>query len=141
MRMLSLTAAGGAIALAAAVLAAGPKDASSVAPTAGGTARIGVNVAPVNYWSNEPTFANQAMSVGWLDNWKQIPDDRVRPDGMPKSVEPGHTLNAILVPPASVYTGGKTATRCTWKGTGSLSAGGELASAPFPGDHKLDFSW
>jgi len=141
MRMLSLTAAGGAIALAAAVLAAGPEDASGAAPTTAGTARIGINVAPVNYWQNEPTFANQAMSVGWLDSWKQIPDDRVRPDGMPKSVEPGHTLNAILIPPASVYTGGTTATRCTWKGTGSLGAGGELASAPFAGDHRLDFSW
>jgi hypothetical protein len=146
MRMLSLTATGGAIALAAAMLVARPHDASGVDPlragaTVDGNARIGINVTAVNYWANEPTFANQAMGVAWLDNWKQIPDDRLRPDGMPKSVEPGHTLNAILIPPAPAYTGGTTATRCTWKGTGSLSAGGELASAPFPGDHRLDFSW
>jgi hypothetical protein len=142
MRMLSLTAAGGAIALAAAILAAGPQRAPGGPAAAGasGRATIGINVSPVNYWQNEPTFANQALGVGWLDNWKQIPDDRVRPDGMPISVEPGHTLNGILIPPAPVYTGGKTATRCTWKGTGSIGVGGEVASA-FPGDHKLDFSW
>ncbi len=141
MRMLSLTAAGGAIALAAAMLVAQPQGTLGGGAVAGGNARVGINVAPVNYWQNEPTFVNQAMGAGWLDNWKQIPDDRVRPDGMPLSVEPGHTLNAILIPPAPVFTGGKTATRCTWKGTGSLGVGGELAVAGFPGDHRLDFSW
>jgi hypothetical protein len=139
MRMLSLTAAGGAAVRIAAARAIAPQGAAGTATS--GNAKIGVNVAPVSYWQNEPTFANQATSVLWLENWKSIPDDRLRPDGMPKSVEPGHPLNAILVPPATVYTGGKTATRCTWKGTGMLGAGGEVATVPFPGDHKLDFSW
>ena len=137
MRMLTLTAGGGAIALIAAMLTAQPQPAFG----APGDAKLGINVASLTYYGNEPIFANQALGSPWLESWKGIPADRLRPDGMPLSVEPGHTLNAILVPPAPVYTGGKTATRCTWKGTGTIGVGGELAQAGFPGDHRLDFAW
>jgi hypothetical protein len=140
MRMLSLTAAGGAIALAAAVLAAGPRKTPGAGATAGGAGRVGINVSPVNYWQNEPTFANQALGIAWLRSWQQIPAAQVRPDGMPLSVK-GETLTGILIPPATVYTGGDTTTVCTWAGTGDVYAGGAWSGPIARRAGTMTFKW
>jgi len=102
--------------------------------------RLGVNVAPVSYYGGEPVFANQAMGSPWLENWQGVSADRLRPDGMPLSVEPGHTLTLILVPPVTAFTKGDTTTRCTWNGTGTLGTGG-YADVVNTGAHQMTFKW
>jgi hypothetical protein len=89
-------------------------------------AKLGINVAPVVFWSGEATFANQAMAVEWRDaaaGWSYAPADRLR-DGIPTAIEPGHPLTAFLTAPAAAYRGEEAPTRCTWGGTGRIGITG-----------------
>ncbi len=117
-----------------------PTAAPIPAPVADPRARLGVNVSPVNYWQNEPTFANQALGLAWLRSWQQIPASEVRPDGMPLSVQ-GEKLTGILIPPATVYTDGDTTTVCTWSGTGDVYAGGDWSGPVARDARSLTFRW
>jgi len=126
-------------AIAAGAEQASREHAATVAPDP--RAKLGINVTQISYWSNEPTFANQALGIEWLDNWKSIPANRIAPDGMPKSVEKGRTLNAILIPPAPVFTGGDTTTICKWFGTGEIWVGGERTDVSVPAARSLSFRW
>ena len=103
--------------------------------------RLGVNVAQINYWSNEPTFANQAVGLTWLDNWQAVPKERLRPDGMPLIVERGKALQGFLMPPVTAYTGGDTTTVCTWKGKGELYADGDWSRPTAQGPQMMEFRW
>lgn len=134
-----------AIASPAAVTVPKPTPTATPAPAPAPTPvdprdRLGINVSSVNYWQNEPTFANQALGIGWLRSWQQIPAAQVGPDGMPLSVK-GETLTGILIPPAPAYTGGDTTTVCKWQGTGEVYAGGDW-SGPIARDaHSMTFRW
>jgi len=102
--------------------------------------RLGLNVAPVSYYGNEPTFANQLLGSSWMESWQNISPDRLRPDGMPLSVEPGHTLTAFLNPPAPAFVQGDSTTRCTWKGTGTIGTGG-FAIRVSSNAQQITFKW
>jgi len=141
MRMLSLTAAGGAIALAAAMLVAQPQDSLGGGAVAGGNARLGINPATVAYWSGESTFANQALALEWRDpagGWGYVPAERLH-DGIPAAIEPGHGLLGFLTPPVEAFRGEGPKTRCTWAGTGTVTIG--HAAIVSTADHAITFRW
>jgi len=89
--------------------------------------RLGINVAPVIYWSQEQSFANLAVASEWRDpaaGWTYIDAARLRRDGIPAVIEPGHPLTTYLTTPAGAYRGEDVTTRCTWAGIGQIGITG-----------------
>lgn len=113
------------------------------APIAGKTDALGINVASVDYWSNEYTFANLLTGVGWVDEtagWTAVPDAQIDALGLPKEVPTGKSYAIVMTPPAAVFTGQTTAIRCTWAGTGNVGIGGSRKNL-VRGNHSLTFDW
>ena len=112
-------------------------------PITGKTDALGINVASVDYWSNEYTFANLLTGVGWVDTtkgWSGVPDEQIDRLGMPKEVPTGKSYAIVMTPPAGVFNGQTTAIRCTWSGTGNVGIGGSRKNL-VRGDHNLTFDW
>jgi len=104
--------------------------------------RLGVNVAPLIYWSGEQTFVNQAMGAEWRDptrGWGYVAGDTLK-DGVPAFVEAGHPIITYLTPPAAAATSDGATTRCTWTGSGQVTLGGERRDVSRTGN-SLTFVW
>lgn len=100
-------------------------------------AAIGVNVAPIQYYSSSAPFANLAIGSEWNDSgWRHLTEDRMDKDGNLLSVPAdGVATRFLLVPPTGPE--GFDA-RCTFTGAGSLSI--SSAGGPGkPGPHSLSF--
>lgn len=102
-----------------------------------GRAALGINLGSAAYWGRERDFMNLAMGDQWRlavnYRWVGVADPgRVDPvTGVIKSLAPGETgVLMLTVPPPAP---GGVALRCTHKGTGSISVGGnvtEVRKAP-----------
>ncbi len=114
--------------------AAGPAPTPTTSPTpvpAPGPdgslrSRLGVNVAPVIYWSQEQSFANLAIASEWRDpvaGWTYVDTTKLR-DGLPAAIVPGRPLTTFLTTPVGAYRGEDATTRCTWAGTGRIGISG-----------------
>lgn len=113
------------------------------APATGKTDALGINVASVDYYSNEYTFANLLTGQGWVDTnagWQTVAADQIDSLGMPRSVPAGKSYAIVMTPPSTVFNGQATAVRCTWAGTGDVNIGGSRKNLT-RGDHALTFDW
>ena len=117
-----------------------PTPAPSPSPKAFG---LGINVAPVDYYSNEYTFMNLISGHGWVDTnnaWQGVPEAQLDTYGMPKQVPTNKSYAYVMTPPSQVFNGEAVGIRCTWAGTGDVSIGGSRKNLT-RGDHVLTFDW
>lgn len=120
-----------------------PAPAITPAPANAKTDALGINVASVDYWSNEYTFANLLTGAGWVDTssaWSAVPDTQIDVLGLPKEVPSNKSYAIVMTPPSGVFNGHTTAIRCTWAGTGSVGIGGSRKNLTIR-DHILTFDW
>ena len=104
---------------------------------------LGINVAPVDYYSNEYTFMNLVSGHIWVDTshgWQQVPDAQLDTLGMPKQVPANVGYAYVMTPPSQVFNGESVAIRCTWVGTGDVNIGGSRKNL-VRGNHVLTFDW
>jgi len=112
-------------------------------PVSDRTNGLGINVASVDYYSNEATFANIVTGAGWVDTnnqWQPVPADQIDALGMPLSVPDGKSYAIVMTPPAGIFSGQAASVRCTWTGTGNVDIGGSRKTIT-RGDHTLTFDW
>jgi len=104
---------------------------------------LGINVAPVDYYSNEYTFMNLVSGHGWVDTnngWQSLPNGQLDTYGMPKQVPTNKSYAYVMTPPSQVFNGQSVAIRCTWAGSGDVNIGGSRKNL-VRGDHVLTFDW
>ena len=104
---------------------------------------LGINVAPVDYYSNEYTFMNLISGHAWVDTnngWQAVPDTQLDTLGMPKQVPANKSYAYVMTPPSQVFNGQSVGIRCTWAGSGDVNIGGSRKNLT-RGDHVLTFDW
>lgn len=125
------------------VKACATQGAVAPSPSSGKTDGLGINVASVDYYSNEATFANILTGSSWVDTnagWQTVPADQIDNLGMPLSVPATKSYAIVMTPPAGVFAGETVTVRCTWSGSGSVGIGGNRKNLK-TGDHSLTFDW
>lgn len=145
------TAGGGLVSIPGPVAAA-PTPTPSAAPAGGPVAEtpaprnrstLGVNLASVDYFSGERSFANLLVGSEWVDpnkSWGKFDPARIDANGYVTSLAPGEQANIILTPPAATMAGSEVTIRCTYSGTGKLALRGTVKNVS-AGDHLIDFVW
>lgn len=104
---------------------------------------IGINLSFPGNWSHERAFMNLTRGSNWFSitsqGWKDMEADRINPDGTLKSLNPGEELALPLFIPRPAPSG--VTIRCTWVGTGSVTAFGETITRLASSANSLEFKW
>ncbi|SNT04988.1 hypothetical protein SAMN06295912_13432, partial [Sphingomonas laterariae] len=106
---------------------------------------MGVNLAQANYYTGDRALMNLAQGGGWASQrpgsgWQPFAAEQLDGLGNVKSLLTGETANIPLVPPEGVFGTSPTRVRCTWAGTGTLTAGGALSGLTRAAN-SLEFDW
>ncbi len=83
-----------------------------------------MNVASVDYFSNEYTFMNLLTGHTWVDTgtgWQAVPESEIDSLGMIKQMAAGKSDARVMTPPVAGFNGQVVGVRCTWTGTGDVN--------------------
>ena len=120
-----------------------PSPTPTAVPTltpAGVTAGLGMNLTTSAWYSGERPFMNLLVGSQWQDpanSWAAVPESQLDRLGYPVAIG-SQGLNKMITPTPAVWNGQTVTIRCTWSGSGSVSAGGYASFTP--GDHSFELT-